>query len=123
MNFSRRDFLKASGFSAVTLCGDCTEQLIEPHATETSTAHSRSATRELMEDLLKKWCDGMLKMQIHDPDDPTVHGALACPSCSIIHGRCPDAVYPFLHMAHRTGGLRFKLSTEFPSCNCSTEND
>ncbi|MBK1876469.1 hypothetical protein [Pelagicoccus mobilis] len=54
-------------------------------------------------ELLKTWCDGMISTQIHEPEDPTRHGALYCPACQSIHGRCMDAVYPLLHMAKSTG--------------------
>ena len=58
--------------------------------------------RLLLQDLLRVWCDGMLRVQIHDPDHPELHGALGCPACNKIHGRCMDAVYPFLYMAEST---------------------
>jgi hypothetical protein len=61
----------------------------------------------LSRDLLRDWCDGMLAVQIHAPDDPTRHGALDCPGCNFIHGRCMDAVYPFLHMAKVTGEEKY----------------
>jgi hypothetical protein len=61
----------------------------------------------LSRDLLRDWCDGMLAVQIHDPSDPARHGALGCPSCDFIHGRCMDAVYPFLHMAKVTGDAKY----------------
>lgn len=57
--------------------------------------------------LLKEWCDGMLAVQINNPDDPTQHGALGCPACNKIHGRCMDAVYPFLCMADITGEKKY----------------
>lgn len=65
------------------------------------------AFRGLAERLLKTWCDGMLAMQIDEPADPTLHGALGCPACDHIHGRCMDAVYPFVHMAHKTGEEKY----------------
>ena len=61
----------------------------------------------LVKNLLSDWCDGMLKHQINDPDNPQRHGALDCPACNMIHGRCSDAVYPFLHMAHVTGEEKY----------------
>jgi len=61
----------------------------------------------MMEDLLKQWCDGMLRVQINDPEHLELHGALSCPSCDFIHGRCMDAVYPFLYMADTTGNKKY----------------
>lgn len=63
--------------------------------------------RSMIQDLLKQWCDGMLRVQINDPEHPEVHGALACPACDKIHGRCMDAVYPFLYMADTTGEEKY----------------
>ena len=61
----------------------------------------------LSRDLLRDWCDGMLAVRIDAPSDPAKHGALGCPACDIIHGRCMDAVYPFLHMAKVTGQAKY----------------
>ena len=60
--------------------------------------------------LLKEWCDGMIKHQVNDPSRPELHGVLECPACKergVIHGRCHDAVYPFMHMAHVTGERKY----------------
>ena len=59
--------------------------------------------KSLISNLLKDWCNGMIKVQINNPSNLEEHGALGCPSCSHIHGRCMDAVYPFLYMADKTG--------------------
>lgn len=63
--------------------------------------------KQLVETLLHSWCDGMLKHQINAPLQPDLHGALWCPACQKIHGRCMDAVYPFMHMAHKTGDKKY----------------
>ncbi len=62
---------------------------------------------ELTSSLLADWCDGMLQQQIMNPEDLKEHGALGCPSCSFIHGRCMDAVYPFMYMADITGNKKY----------------
>ena len=49
----------------------------------------------------------MIRRQIDRPENLALHGALACPACEHIHGRCSDALYPFLHMAHKTGELKY----------------
>ncbi len=61
----------------------------------------------LVKDLLTDWCNGMLKHQIIEPENPARHGALGCPSCGFIHGRCMDAVYPFMYMADSTGDKKY----------------
>ncbi len=63
--------------------------------------------KNLISELLKDWCDGMLNVQINNPSNLEEHGALGCPSCSHIHGRCMDAVYPFLYMADVTGDKKY----------------
>jgi len=71
------------------------------------TSVKETPYQELVFSLLKDWCDGMLKVQIHKPEDSTVHGALDCPACNKIHGRCMDAVYPFMYMADKTGDTKY----------------
>lgn len=61
----------------------------------------------LTQKLLQQWCDGMIANQINSPGDPARHGGLGCPACPRIHGRCSDALYPFLHIAHVTGEQKY----------------
>ncbi|MCF8362271.1 MAG: hypothetical protein K9G70_06565 [Prolixibacteraceae bacterium] len=65
------------------------------------------AFKTLAADLLKDWCDGMIESQIINPGRPDLHGSLDCPSCDHIHGRCMDAVYPFLYLADTTGEKKY----------------
>ncbi|MBR5409986.1 MAG: hypothetical protein IK104_04875 [Clostridia bacterium] len=57
--------------------------------------------------LLSDWGEGMLRLQIDAPADQTRRGALLCPACGRIHGRCHEAVYPLLCLAERTGEGRY----------------
>lgn len=97
-SLTRRRFLHATAMGGVAL-------------SLPSTSRAERASGEsfdsLSHDLLRDWCDGMLKVQIHNPENPALHGALGCPSCDFIHGRCMDAVYPFLHMAKVTGQKKY----------------
>lgn len=61
----------------------------------------------LYNDLLTQWCDSMLKLQNQDQQWPSLYGGIMCPSCSRIHGRCADAVYPLMYMAHTTGQEKY----------------
>jgi len=63
--------------------------------------------KKLISGLLKEWCDGMIKVQVINPTDPTTHGMLACPACDHLHGRMMDAVYPFFCMAKTTGDKKY----------------
>ncbi|WJJ97723.1 hypothetical protein [Algibacter luteus] len=82
--------------------------------------------KNLISGLLKDWCDGMINVQINNPNNLEEHGALGCPSCSHIHGRCMDAVYPFLYMADTTGEKKYveaaKLVMTWAENNVSQED-
>lgn len=50
-------------------------------------------------ELLQTWSQDMLKLQIKDTGNSRLDGAIICPACGMIHGRCFEAMYPFLYMA------------------------
>lgn len=52
-------------------------------------------------ELLKTWCDGLIKYQITEINDSNLKGGLLCPACSIIHGRCGNAIPAMLYLAER----------------------
>lgn len=58
--------------------------------------------------LLKKWCDRLLELQITEKAMPELYGGILCPSCGRIHGRCSDAMYPMLYLYRTTGEKRYK---------------
>ena len=68
---------------------------------------AKSSEEKLYSDLLATWCDGMLARQITNFREPAFYGGLLCPACSLIHGRCGDAVHPLLRMAHTTGEAKY----------------
>ena len=65
-----------------------------------------SSQNNLYAELLQTWCDGLLAHQSTNPD-LALRGALLCPACAIIHGRCGDAVYPLLRQAHTSGQSKY----------------
>ncbi len=65
-----------------------------------------SAKGNVYSELLQTWCDGLLTHQL-TMDDPALRGALLCPACGLVHGRCGDAVYPLLRVAHTTGETKY----------------
>jgi hypothetical protein len=65
------------------------------------------AERRLYATLLKTWCDGLIARQIVAMRDAAFYGGLLCPACALIHGRCGDAVYPLLNVAHSTGDEKY----------------
>lgn len=56
--------------------------------------------------VLRNWCDGMLKYQLRGMGS-ALDGALICPACGHVHGRCPDAVYALMCLADRTGEEKY----------------
>ena len=63
--------------------------------------------RDAYRRLLKEWLDALLSCTLKDPAHPSVDGAVLCPACSHIHGRCHEAVYPLLTMAELSGETKY----------------
>lgn len=57
--------------------------------------------------MLYTWGETLKKMQITQIPQKGLYGGILCPSCSRVHGRTLDAVYPFLCLAHRTGDVSY----------------
>ena len=62
-----------------------------------SLSHSLSAT----------WASTLLGLQVKDAAQVADYGGICCPSYHTIHGRIGDTIYPFMHMARRTGDSRY----------------
>jgi hypothetical protein len=77
-----------------------------PHAAIREPA-SRGTEQQLYADLLRTWCDGLVSHQVTGMADPVLNGGFLCASCALIHGRCGDAVYPLLRMAHTSGDEKY----------------
>lgn len=118
----RRNFIQLSTLAGVGLSIPFSALF---SACESHPEHSLEF-KNLISNLLKDWCEGMLKVQINNPSNLGEHGALGCPSCAHIHGRCMDAVYPFLYMADTTGDKKYiegaKLVMTWAENNVSQEN-
>ena len=63
-------------------------------------------------DLLTRWSERLLSLQIHDTGNLHLDGGLSCPSCGMIHGRCVEAMYPFITMASVTGDNKWIEASE-----------
>lgn len=89
-----------------TMLGLTTAAALAPRL---SLAHTPTLPRGsvLYEELLRTWCDGLLGHKVASFQGPALAGALLCPACGLIHGRCGDAVYPFLRMAHTSGDDKY----------------
>lgn len=95
----RREFLHQS----VTACALLGFSINACSARPEKPLSKISDYKELVTELLIEWTDSLLAAQIDQLEDPKVHGALYCSACDKIHGRCMDAVYPFMYMADKTG--------------------
>ena len=99
----RRKFIALSSLAAVGFSlplNGCKEKWA-------GTLEQKSSFLALTENLLQAWTDRMVQLQVIQPNNPELHGALNCPACDKIHGRCMDAVYPFMHMAAKTGDQKY----------------
>lgn len=63
--------------------------------------------REEYFQLLKEWMDALLSYTVKAPAHPFLDGAILCPACAHIHGRCHEAVYPLLAMADFSGETKY----------------
>ncbi len=99
----RRDFIQQSLIAGMSLPLLSSSFL---SSCQKSSGHSE-AFRQMVFELLKDWCDGMIRTQIINPSDPTVHGLFDCPSCEHLHARVMDSVYPFFYMAKATGDEKY----------------
>src|SRR5258708_21198080 len=103
---TRRELLRRSALGATALG----TPLVFPgwlSAGETILDAQPGKTSNLYSELLKTWCDGLVAHQITAVRDPALLGGIICPACALIHGRCGDAVYPLLHVAHGTGDEKY----------------
>lgn len=60
-----------------------------------------SSIKLLLQELNRSWTDKLFTLQIHH-DHHGLDGGIMCPSCSRIHGRSIEAIYPFLKRADET---------------------
>lgn len=62
--------------------------------------------------LLKEWLDALIRFQISGLNNSRLDGAILCPSCCTIHGRCGDAIYPLVYMYSITGEEKYLSSAD-----------
>ncbi|AXC09725.1 hypothetical protein ACPOL_0344 [Acidisarcina polymorpha] len=101
---NRREMLRLSAAAVAALP---TNRVFVPAIAHAAPASSPLPENQLYSGLLKTWCDGLIARQIVAMRDPAFYGGLLCPACALIHGRCGDAVYPLLKVAHTTGDEKY----------------
>lgn len=57
--------------------------------------------------LCRSWADALLRLQVSGTGHKSFDGGILCPSCTHIHGRCPDAIYAFVYLGDRTGERKY----------------
>jgi hypothetical protein len=95
LTLTRREMLHLSAAAAASVTLPAFSEAAQP-----------GSQQNLYSQLLQTWCDGLLAHQSTNSDRALL-GALLCPACAIIHGRCGDAVYPLLRVAHTTGKAKY----------------
>ena len=107
---TRREMLRLTAAVMATSQG---KTLFAPAVAHAAPASSpTTGESQLYSTLLKTWCDGLIARQIVAMRDPAFYGGLLCPACALIHGRCGDAVYPLLKMAHTTGDGKYRSARQ-----------
>jgi len=61
----------------------------------------------LCSELTATWAKTLLGLQVVDAGRPEEYGGIRCPTRRMVHGRVGDTIYPFMHMAHRTGDHKY----------------
>ena len=103
---TRRDLLRLSTAGATLLGARLAFPGLASAAEPAFAAPASKSATSLYTTLLQDWCDGMIAHQVTSAD-PALRGGLLCPACALIHGRCGDAVYPLLRVAHTTGQEKY----------------
>ena len=95
---SRRHFILSTTAGALGLAAT-RKALASPHPSSDLYTLSRSLT--------STWAKKLLDLQVLDQSQTQDYGGIRCPTEHIVHGRVGDTIYPFLHMARRTGDHRY----------------
>jgi len=109
---SRRRFILTTTAGSIGLAASRTNlahaALLTTHSLpENSSPIPPSDLYTLSRSLSEVWAKKLLSLQVLDASRPQEYGGIICPTEHIVHGRVGDTIYPFLHMAHRTGDSRY----------------
>ena len=64
------------------------------------------------ETLLRRWCDGLIALQVKECERPELKGGILCPACGFLHGRIGDVAYPFVYLYATTGERKYLVAAE-----------
>ncbi|HEY4107440.1 hypothetical protein [Puia sp.] len=102
-NLSRRNFLGLA-------LGGIGLGLMPPGAALSPPGTPPPAQEELAalcRELTATWARTLLSLQVVDASRTNDYGGIFCPTRKMVHGRVGDTIYPFMHMARRTGDHRY----------------
>ena len=68
--------------------------------------------QEKATDLLRRWSDGLIALQIGAEARPELRGGIMCPACGLLHGRICDIAYPCVHLFATTGKRTYLTAAE-----------
>jgi hypothetical protein len=100
---SRRRFILTTTAGSIGLAASRTNLAHAALAGSPGSSELYTLSRSLTE----VWAKKLLDLQVLDTSRPQEYGGILCPTEHIVHGRVGDTIYPFLHMAHRTGDSRY----------------
>lgn len=93
----RRQFIRTTTAGSIALVTGNYSKLAAPFVADDLYTISRS--------LSANWATTLLGLQLKTPG--TDYGGIRGPGSNHIHGRIGDTIYPFMHMARRTGDVRY----------------
>lgn len=68
--------------------------------------------KEQVYGLIKSWCDSLLLTQLDMKNEPLLDGAMLCPACAVVHGRCADSVFPLILLYSKTGEEKYYVAAK-----------
>ena len=106
---SRRKFILSATAGSIGLATGNLNRLVAAAALPFSASGWQGADDDLYSlsnSLTSTWATTLLDLQIKDTQSAD-YGGIRCPSFHNVHGRIGDTIYPFMHMARRTGDTRY----------------
>ena len=109
---SRRQFILTTAASSLGLAATQLPLHLSAASPQAPTAspfipHDTTELYTISHSLSETWAKALLNLQVSDKSRPQEYGGILCPTEHIVHGRVGDTIYPFLHMARRTGDHRY----------------
>lgn len=102
---SRRRFIALSSLAGT---GVLLPQMIKAVSSRHLANGNNNELLLLSNELLQSWGQGLLHYQVKDQALKGLYGGILCPACNMVHGRCGDAIFPLLYLAHKSNNQQYK---------------